>query len=220
MITATGLRWILTALFALPTLYALLLAATPGRTIANRVGHALHAAMGGLMVAMAWPWGMSLPADPQIVVFTAGALWFAIAALARSSETDSRTAGLVAALPHIVMMAAMAWMVAVMDGSAMASGAHGSAADMPGMDMSGPGAAGAMTLSRAGDQWTAGLLAVALAGLGLLWLSQAFDRGRITTPTVRGPASLTAALTGSEAAGPACHAAMAIGMAVMFVLLL
>nr|WP_250972296.1 DUF5134 domain-containing protein [Streptomyces sp. RKAG290] len=60
-----------------------------------------------------------------------------MAALARSSETDSRTAGLVAALPHIVMMAAMAWMVAVMDGSAMASGAHGSAADMPGMDMSG-----------------------------------------------------------------------------------
>ncbi|MCM2416410.1 hypothetical protein LNW71_35145 [Streptomyces sp. RKAG290] len=41
MITATGLRWILTALFALPALYALLLAATPGRTIANRVGHVL-----------------------------------------------------------------------------------------------------------------------------------------------------------------------------------
>ncbi|WP_250972294.1 DUF5134 domain-containing protein [Streptomyces sp. RKAG290] len=77
-----------------------------------------------------------------------------------------------------------------------------------------------MTLSRAGDQWTAGLLAVALVGLGLLWLSQAFDRGRITTPTVRRPAPLAAALTGSEAAGPACHAAMAIGMAVMFVLLL
>ncbi|MEU3982412.1 DUF5134 domain-containing protein [Streptomyces sp. NPDC026672] len=216
MITATGLRWILTVLLVLPTLNALWLAATPGRTVPNRVGHTFHAVMGALMAAMAWPWGMGLPADPQILVFSAGALWFVAAATVRPSGTDSRAAGLLAALPHIAMMVAMAWMVAVMDGPAMSSGAQGAGHDMPGMEMSGPGALSAMSLTQAGRQWTAGLLAVVLVALGLLWLSRAFDRGRAVTPAVRG----TVALIPNEAAEPACHAAMAVGMAVMLVLLL
>ncbi|GAA2332805.1 DUF5134 domain-containing protein [Streptomyces kunmingensis] len=217
MINAIGLRWILTALFVLPTLYALWLTAAPGRAPADRVGHALHAVMGVAMAAMVWPRGMNLPAGPQVVVFSAGALWFAAAALARSSHVNTRTTAVIAALPHIVMMAAMAWMAAVMNGSAMAAGGGGAGHDMPGMDMSGTDATSAMTLSQAADQWTAGLLAVALVALGLRRLAQAFDQGRVAVrPAMHGT---TVLVGGGEASEAACHAAMAVGMGVMFVLL-
>ncbi|MFI5859661.1 DUF5134 domain-containing protein [Streptomyces parvulus] len=216
MINATGLRWILTALFVLPACYALWLAATPGRTVVNRVGHALHAVMGAAMAAMAWPWGMDLPAGPQVVVFSAGALWFAGAALARSVRATTRTAALSGALPHVVMMASMAWMAAVMNGSGMAGSMGGAAQDMPGMDMSGTDATSAMTLSQAGDQWTAALFALVLLVLGLRWLAQAFDEQRLASAA---PGGRSVAILAGEASEPACHAAMAVGMGVMFALL-
>ncbi|MDA5141684.1 DUF5134 domain-containing protein [Streptomyces sp. AD681] len=217
MINATGLRWILTALFVLPALHALWSTTRPGRTLPHRVGHLLHAVMGAAMAAMAWPWGMDLPTGPQIVLFSVGALWFAAAAAFRPPGTDSLRAGLFVAVPHVVMMLAMAWMVAVMDGSGMASGGSGGGHhDMAGMDMSGSGSLGMMSLSGVGQQWTAGLLAAVLAAFGLLWLAQAFDRGREGVPSAGG----TAVPLREEAAEPACHAAMAVGMAVMFVLLL
>ncbi|MGP2438331.1 DUF5134 domain-containing protein [Streptomyces sp. JW3] len=218
MINATGLRWILTALFVLPTLYALWLAATSGRSVPSRVGHLLHAVMGAAMAAMTWPWGMGLPVTPQAVLFSAGAVWFAATAAFRSPATDQLRARLLASVPHVVMMLAMAWMAAVMDGSATASGGSGAGHhDMAGMDMSGSGALGMMSLTGAGERWTAALLALVLTVLGLLWLSQAFDRGRVATPSARGTVVLVA---DGVAAEPACHAAMALGMAVMFVLML
>jgi hypothetical protein len=217
VINATGLRWILTLLFVLPTLYALWLAATPGRSALSRVGHLLHAVMGAAMAVMTWPWGMNLPVTWQVVLFSAGAVWFAATAAVGSPATDSLRARLFASVPHVVMMLAMAWMAAVMDGSAMSSGGSGAGQqDMAGMDMSGPESLGTMSLTGAGQQWTAGLLALVLTALGLLWLAQAFDRGRVATPSARGPA----VALGGTAADPACHAAMAVGMAVMFVLLL
>ncbi|MFJ4006124.1 DUF5134 domain-containing protein [Streptomyces sp. NPDC090023] len=219
MINAIGLRCLLTAMFALPTVYALWLTTTPGRALSDRVGHALHAVMGVAMVAMVWPWGMQLPVGPQVVVFAAGALWFAVAALVRSAGPGGRAARLLGAVPHIVMMAAMAWMAAVMDGSAMADGSGGADHDMPGMDMSGTGALSTMTLSRTADQWTAGLLAAGLVALGLYWLGQAFDRFRVTESASRG-VTLAASVLRSEASEPACHAAMAVGMGLMFALLL
>ncbi|MEU2227802.1 DUF5134 domain-containing protein [Streptomyces sp. NPDC018347] len=209
MINPTGLRWVLTALFVLPALYALWLAAAPGRALPGRVSHVLHAAMGVAMAAMVWPWGMDLPADPQVIVFSAGALWFAATPWFRSPGTEPRRARFLAAVPHVVMMLAMAWMAAVMDGAATASGGHGGGHDMPGMDMSGPDAVGAMSLTGTGQQWTAALLAVFLTAVGLLWLSRAFDRGRVAASPKRD----------DGAAEPACHAAMAVGMAVMFLLL-
>ncbi|MER8029987.1 DUF5134 domain-containing protein [Streptomyces bauhiniae] len=217
MINATGLRLLLTALFVFPTVYALWLTATPGRALSDRVGHALHAVMGVAMVAMVWPWGMQLPVGPQVVLFAAGALWFAVAALVRSAGPGGRAARLLGAVPHVVMMAAMAWMAAAMNGPAMAGGSGGAGHDMPGMDMSGSGALSAMTLSRTADQWTAGLLAAALLALGLYWLGQAFDRFRVT-----GSAStrVTVPVFRGEASERACHAAMAVGMGLMFVLLL
>ncbi|WP_256106137.1 DUF5134 domain-containing protein [Streptomyces sp. ODS05-4] len=76
----SGRLW---ALFDMPACAALWLATTPGRTVADRVGNALHAVM---EAAMAWPWGMDLPACPQMVVFSAAALWFAGAAFAAPRE--------------------------------------------------------------------------------------------------------------------------------------
>ncbi|MFD7711991.1 DUF5134 domain-containing protein [Streptomyces sp. NPDC059786] len=217
MINATGLRWILTVLFVLPTLYALWLAMTPGRTVPGRVGHLLHAVMGAAMAAMAWPWGMDLPVAWQVVLFSVGAVWFAATAAFRSPVTDPLRTRLLVAVPHVVMMLAMAWMAAVMGGSAMSSGGSGGGHhDMEGMDMSGTDAVSTMSLTGAGQQWTAASLAVALTAFGLLWLSQAFERGRVAPASTRG----TAVLVQDAAAEPACHGAMAVGMAVMFVLLL
>ncbi|MZD04821.1 DUF5134 domain-containing protein [Streptomyces sp. SID5785] len=218
MINAPGLRWILTALFVAPAVYGVWSAAARGRRpAAERVGHALHAVMGCAMAAMSWPWGMDVPAGPQVAVFSAGAVWFAATALSGSGPGTTRTGGLAGALPHVVMMGAMAWMASVMGGSGMSAGAGGMAHDMPGMEMAATDATSAMTLSQAGDRWTAGLLALVLVALGLRWLARAFDRARDPAGGP-GPAGASA-LLGGAACEPACHAAMALGMGVMLVLL-
>ncbi|MGW4026648.1 hypothetical protein [Streptomyces sp. NPDC005009] len=82
--------------------------------------------------------------------------------------------------------------------------------------MSGTDVLSMLSPTGAGQRWTAALLAVVLIALDLLWSAQAFDRGRVTTSPVRG----TAVLVRDETAEPACHAATAVGAAVMFVLLL
>ncbi|MEU6497263.1 DUF5134 domain-containing protein [Streptomyces sp. NPDC046984] len=215
MIAASGLRWLLTAVFALPVLYGLWSAVAPGRAVTERVDHALHAVMGLFMIAMVWPWGMDLPPNPQIVLFAAGALWFASVGPMRA-DSAKRVRTSLAALPHVLMMAAMAWMVAVMDSSSTtAGGGEGAMHDMAGMHMGGSSGAMAMSLIGTGQRLTAVLLAVLLAAVALRWLTRAFDLAR-SAPAVE---SGTAAQGHGGALGRACHAAMGLGMAVMFVLL-
>ncbi|GAA2658288.1 DUF5134 domain-containing protein [Streptomyces lunalinharesii] len=215
MIAATGLRWLLSALFALPALYGLWSGLAPGKPATHRVDHLLHAAMGLAMIAMVWPWGMDLPAGPQVVLFVAGALWFAGAALFRADASHRAKASL-AALPHVVMMGAMAWMVAAMDPSGMtATGGGGAMADMPGMDMSASVGAATMHLTGTGQRLAAVLLAVVLAVVALRWLAHAFDVAR----SGRADGSEAAVRHVGGALDPACHAAMGLGMAVMFALM-
>ncbi|MGW7427031.1 DUF5134 domain-containing protein [Streptomyces sp. NPDC054813] len=38
----------------------------------------MHAVMGLSMIAMIWPWGMDVPALPQVVVFAALAVMFCV----------------------------------------------------------------------------------------------------------------------------------------------
>lgn len=121
MIAASGLRWVLSLMFAVPVLYGVWRIALPGTRMTERVDHALHASMGVLMIAMAWPWGMDVPSAPQVVLFSAGALWFVMTALFRAGDRSWGKAEL-AALPHVVMMGAMAWMVAAMPSSGGVSG--------------------------------------------------------------------------------------------------
>ncbi|WP_397895792.1 DUF5134 domain-containing protein [Streptomyces canus] len=75
--------------------------------------------MGVLMIAMAWPWGTDLPVVPQVVLFSVGALWFVAAAPFRA-RGGSRGRVVIAALPHVVMVGAMAWMVSAMGSSGTA----------------------------------------------------------------------------------------------------
>lgn len=224
MIAASGLRWILSLMFAVPVLYGVWRMVLPATGLAERADHALHAAMGVLMIAMAWPWGMGLAVLPQVVLFSVGGLWFLAAAPFRTGDrTWSRA--VLAALPHGLMMGAMAWMVAAMASSGTMSG-HSEAAgahDMAGMDMSGGSGPAAMSLTGTGPRVTAVLFAVALGGLGLSWLTRALDRTRERGAAgereqPEGGAALEA-VSPDGALSPACHAAMALGMAVMFALL-
>lgn len=222
MVSASGLRWFLSVLFAVPVLYGTWRMVVPGTAVAERVGHAWHAAMGALMIAMAWPWGMDVPVVPQVVLFSAGGLWFVAAAPFRAGDRSPRGAVL-AALPHTVMMGAMAWMVAAMDSSGTMAGhtEAGGMEGMPGMDMSGGSGAAAMSLTGTGPRVTAVLLALVLGGLGLVWLTRALDRARADDPGRERPEGGVASVEvgPSGALSPACHAAMALGMAVMFALL-
>ncbi|MFB7498874.1 DUF5134 domain-containing protein [Streptomyces sp. NPDC056161] len=170
------------------------------------------------MAAMAWPWGMNLSAAPQVVLFSAGALWFLAAAPFRAGDRARHRAAL-AACPHALMMGAMAWMVAAMDSSGAMAG-HSGSGGMPGMDMSGGTGIAAMSLVGNGPRKAAGLLAVALAAVGLTWLARAFDRARALPPPA-GPAGRSGP-AGADTVGvpaAACHAAMVLGIAVMFALL-
>ncbi|MEU6536876.1 DUF5134 domain-containing protein [Streptomyces sp. NPDC047000] len=221
VIAASGLRWILGLMFAASVAYGAWRLVLPGRGVGERVDHALHAAMGVLMIAMAWPWGMDLPVVPQVALFSVGALWFVAAAPFRA-RGGSRGRAVVAALPHVVMMGAMAWMVSAMDsfGAMPDGGGSGGAHDMAGMDMSGGSGLAAMRLTGTGPVATAVLLAIVLGGLGLVWLTRALDRARAGQGDGRGTGD--GGVSESDAVGAlahACHAAMALGMAVMFAVL-
>ncbi|MEU6346805.1 DUF5134 domain-containing protein [Streptomyces sp. NPDC046977] len=216
MIAASGLRWLLSAMFALPTLYSLWLMVAPVTSLNERVSHVLHSAMGVAMIAMVWPWGMDLSSGPQVVLFTAGALWFAGAALIRVAP-GARAGALVVALPHVVMMGAMAWMVRAMGSSHQSAGHAGGVHDMAGMHMSGGSATVTMSLVGGGPRLTAGVLAVVLLAIAMRWLAGAFDRGRVVASAGSGAGDGIG--NGNGALDLACHAAMALGMAVMFVLL-
>ncbi|GAA3736006.1 DUF5134 domain-containing protein [Streptomyces tremellae] len=184
MIAAAGLRWLLTLVFAAVAGYAGWRAAVPVRAggrrqdTTERVAHALHAVMAVAMAVMAWPWGMRLPAMPQIVFFALAGGWFPAVALVRARRTGLGR-GLLHALPHAVMMGAMAWMLAVMTAGDVphSGGGAGSMADMPGMDMSAPGATATMTLHGT-DGTVAAVLAAAFLALALRRLARGFDLAR------------------------------------------
>lgn len=221
MIAASGLRWVLSLMFTVPVVYGAWKAVSSGAGVAERVDHVLHAVMGVLMIAMAWPWGMGVPALPQVLLFAAGALWF-LAAVPFRGHGTSRGRAVSAALPHVVMMGAMAWMVSAMasSGSAANDADSGGMHDMAGMDMSGGSGLASMSLPGAGPVAVALLLAIVLGGLGLFWLTQALDRARSQNGEGRRAQGDCSAVAGPAGAlAPACHAAMALGMAAMFFLL-
>ncbi|MFF3656601.1 DUF5134 domain-containing protein [Streptomyces olivochromogenes] len=84
------------------------------------------------------------------------------------------------------------------------------------MNVSGGSGMAAMSLVGTGRKLAAGLLALVLLAFALCWLARAFDAARAM------PAGGPEPVAGirADALSPACHAAMALGMAVIFVLLL
>lgn len=124
MIADSALRWALTAVFAVA---ALLFAGAGRRAPGQRGVGVLHAVASVGMIAMLWPAGMQVSPLLYVLVFTAGALYFAYLALFGF--------GLPHPVYHCTMMAAMALMgllmapntgvpVAAAGSGAQASGHH------------------------------------------------------------------------------------------------
>ncbi|SFE05313.1 protein of unknown function [Actinacidiphila alni] len=213
MIASHGLRWILTVLFGILTAFGAARARRPGPPgsgrAADRPTHLLHACMALAMTVMVWPWGAHVPAAPQAVFFGLAAVWFLVPLAlgpVRSRHTGAPPHPPAHAVPHAVMMAGMAWMAAVMPTMDMpshptASGGPGPTHAMQGMPRM-PGMA--MHLDGAARQISAALI-VLFAVMGLWWLARSLG-----TPRTRADAPIAAS------ADAACHGAMALGMALMF----
>ncbi|OEU86906.1 hypothetical protein DB35_25290 [Streptomyces abyssalis] len=220
MISAPGLRLILTAALAVLAVYALWRAVRAPR-LAGGVSHLLHAAMAVAMAVMCWPQGMDVPAVPQAVFFVAAALWFPVAAVAGGpgGTGRSRAQKVLAALPHTAVMAGMAWMLHAMDesmgASPHASGAAGHGAS-GGHHAAAPADLAAMSLHGSGQQTVSWILAAAFVALCLWWLARGFDAARSPAPVSARPAASSSA---QQVPGDLlCHGVMALVMAVMFVL--
>lgn len=206
MITDIFLRWIVTGLFVVSALecgYAITKERWAG---VHTVGHVLHLVMAVAMAVMAWPRGAALPTVAPMVFFALAALWFAGVALATAGHR-------IVAGYHAVMMLAMAWMYAVMNGNLLPgqSGHHHThAAAMSGHaghhDMASMGTTGMHTTSGSGHpgwidtlDW---LCTIGFAVAAIWWLYRFFaERQKDAT---------------RRHFGVACQAMMAAGMAVMF----
>ncbi|OPX13081.1 DUF5134 domain-containing protein [Mycobacterium sp. AT1] len=132
---SAALRWALTGVFvACAGLYLARVLAAGGRLA--QVAWSLHVLMAVAMLAMAWPWGVYVSPLAYVLLFTAGALYFAYLALFAADIGHT--------VYHGVMMASMVVMALVMSSTSLpAAPAVGAMRAMPGMDMaggSGPGA--------------------------------------------------------------------------------
>ncbi|MER5390009.1 DUF5134 domain-containing protein [Saccharopolyspora sp. NPDC002686] len=219
MVESLLLRWILTVLFTASALWGLhrIIRAEPisplsGRLTdqdrdvpgspAVRISAAWHVVMSAAMVAMCWPWGMAIPATPQLVLFAVMAVWFLALTTDLVGCTGHRRWQ---DAHHAVMALAMCWMLTAMP-SLMSHGESGSE-DVHHHSM------GSGILASAPDPAQENGIAVVFALLGgyfvltsLPWLSAAVDIGRKARTRPQREAAYEAT----------CHAAMAAGMGVMF----
>ncbi len=169
-----ALRWIITILFGVSiATYVYNLLAQHGRWTST-VNHLLHLAMSAAMILMAWGVEMKLPAAGPMLFFLAAGVWFAGAAGRMSTATGERlTNGY-----YAVMMAAMAWMFAVMSGGLPGQAGHSSsdhaqsaalALDMSGTEMP----AHQMSPTEPADQWIGAVNWIATLGftvVALYWV--------------------------------------------------
>lgn len=134
MIGEAPLRWAITLLFTVSVaMYAYLVVAQRGRWT-GRLTHVLHLAMSVAMVLMVWRVGLDLPAIGPTLFFLLAGVWFVGVAVWASSASRQR----LKTCYYAAMMAAMAWMYALMSGAVPGVSAHlhsqpGSVMDMPGM---------------------------------------------------------------------------------------
>ncbi|WP_206792062.1 DUF5134 domain-containing protein [Amycolatopsis sp. MtRt-6] len=198
MITAEGLRWILTAMFVLTGAFCAYRCLRQG-SAAERTGDVLHVVMCVAMVAMVWPATMSVARWPQIVFFALAAVWFVGIAAVGSSHGDH--GGRRVAIYHVVMMAAMAWMVFVMPRAMSGMTGTGGTMEMPGhagMPVPVPG-----TGTTPADVTSVALvLVVVFVVSGLVFLSRAIDDARASRPALR-------------SLGGGANGVMALGMGLM-----
>ncbi|MDI3313126.1 MAG: DUF5134 domain-containing protein [Mycobacterium sp.] len=204
------LRWMVTGLFVLGAAESGLTILTERRPWTSVVDHGLHFVMAVAMAVMAWPWSAGFPTTGPAVFFLLAAMWFAATAIATARTATQRgVCGY-----HGLMMLAMAWMYALMNGHLLPvrSGTqHRASLDtpMPGMDI----ARMNMSAGGASPSWVSavnwiGTLGFALAAV--FWMSRVVRTRR--NPKRRPHAS---------ECGPPGHSALAqaviaAGMSIMF----
>ena len=206
------LRWVVTMLFVLSAAEMVYAMVTSHRAGAYVVSHLLHLLMAVAMAVMAWPRGAALPTTGPMLFFVAATAWFAGVVLRYRGHRliDGY---------HALMMLAMAWMYAVMNGTCCRAvdrwqtlRAGAPMAGMPGMPgMAAPGAAkGASGTAQPGYvdvvNW---VCTIGFAVATLWWLYRYFGQRRAE------PAQPV-----HRFLGDASQAMMAAGMAVMFGVLL
>jgi hypothetical protein len=205
------LRWLVTGLFLLSAAQCVhaLTVDRDQRSWVDQIGRLLHLLMAVAMLIMAWPAGAALPNRPPMVFFLVAAAWFVGVLLMRARHR-------VADSYHAVMMLAMAWMYAVMDGrllpgqcSGEAAAAPRSASSMPGMDMSGGATqSGAMGGCGHPSAWVSAVnwSVTVLFGVAAVWWATRYFAVRRQRPAA--PARVWFAV--------ACQSMAAAGMAIMF----
>ena len=219
------LALVFTAVFLATGVYSLVRLAELGATgdrSGSRAAELTHLVMSLAMIAMAWAWtgGPTSPSGVlQIVVFGATTVWFALRA--RTPGHPRAVAGY-----HVVMNAAMVWMVAAMP-QIMGMTMSGDASD----GHHGGSASGAGSVAIATPAWVAALTWL-FAGLllvtAVLWAlrvrlpaAQTGCAGQGPDEARGGVAVATRPVTGLGARLDAgCHLLMSLGMAGMLVAML
>lgn len=218
MIADLTLRWVVTLLFAAAAGECLLTLVVARHHRAAAIGHGLHLLMAIAMAVMAWPRGAALPTTGPMVVFLFATVWFlAVAAVVATTAEGRLVNGY-----HAVMMFAMAWMYAVMNGSILpghaagistgsghgGGGGHaghaghgGGSSNMPAMEHSAGAVSAPAYIDAVNWFWT-----VAFAVAAVFWTYRYFV-------TRRADAGTTLNLVHF---GTLCQAAMAAGMSIMF----
>src|SRR5262249_51751470 len=108
-----ALTWIVTLLFGVSNAtYVYILVAQHGRRTGT-IKHLLHLAMSAAMILMAWRVGMNLPTVGPMIFFLLAGVWFVCVAGRVSLPARDRLTNCY----YAVMVAAMAWMYALMNGS-------------------------------------------------------------------------------------------------------
>ncbi|BBY60080.1 DUF5134 domain-containing protein [Mycolicibacterium sarraceniae] len=215
MIGDLALRWFVTILFVLSAAECGYALAAGDRRPAAVVSQLLHVVMAVAMAVMAWPSGAALPTVAPMVFFLLATGWF-IGVTVSPLGAGHRVAGAY----HALMMLAMAWMYAVMNGRLLpgqasyvgdatpAQTGHSGHAGMtmPGMDMSGSDTA--VTASGGGYppyidalNW---LCTIGFAVATVYWLYRYLTVRMSRTPGAGVPL------------GALCQSMMAAGMAIMF----
>jgi hypothetical protein len=113
MIDDLLLRWVVTGLFVLSAAEWGFAIVTQRRVWTAIVRYGLHFAMSIAMAMMVWPWGAQLPTTGPAMFFLLAAAWFVIATRFVSDRSVAKRAEYGY---HALMMLAMAWMYAVMNG--------------------------------------------------------------------------------------------------------
>lgn len=169
MIGEPALRWAVTILFGVSVaMYAYLAVAQHDRWTC-RLTHVLHLTMSVAMVLMVWRVGLDLPALGLTLFFLLAGGWFVGVAVWASSTSRQR----LKTCYYAAMMAAMAWMYALMSGAVPGVSTHPhSQPDSPAMDMPGmtPPSHDMLSAPTAGFSWITAANWIGVAGFAAVAL--------------------------------------------------